>query len=150
MTHYRSGYPFPSQFLAFFPKDIQARFKQSKFSDEHDPSAVETAQWQPHVDVHENDQSFLITADIPGVDPKTIDITMEKGVLTVKGIREKNDERDEKGYSRRERFYGSFYRRFALPDTADAENISASGKNGVLEITIPKKLETKSRKIEVQ
>ena len=149
MTQYRSPYLLPHQILAFLPAEIRAKFKASSLSPD-DPSSVETAQWQPHVDVYEENERFIITADIPGVDPKDIDITMEKGVLTVKGVRESKDQKEEKGYTRKERFYGSFYRRFALPDSADADQIAASGRNGVLEIIIPKKPETKSRKIEVQ
>ena len=115
-----------------------------------DGSNVVTSSWMPAVDVKEEDERFLIRADIPGVDPEDIEITMEKGVLTIKGERklEAKDEGDN-GYRRVERVYGSFYRRFSLPDTADAEKISASGKNGVLEIAIPKKAAVQPKRITV-
>ena len=99
-----------------------------------------TSRWTPAVDIREDAEQFTITADIPGVEPKDIEVTMENGVLTIKGERklEARDEGDN-GYRRVERVYGGFYRRFTLPDTADAEAISAAGKHGVLEVTIPKR-----------
>jgi HSP20 family protein len=105
--------------------------------------------WTPAVDVKEEDDRFLIQADIPGVDPKDIEVHMDKGMLTIKGER-KSEARDEhNGYKRVERVYGSFFRRFTMPDTADAENIKAESKNGVLEIVIPKKPAEQPRRIEV-
>lgn len=105
--------------------------------------------WTPAVDVKEEDDRFLIMADIPGVDPTDIEVHMDKGMLTIKGER-KNEAREEhNGYKRVERVYGSFFRRFTMPDTADAENIKAESKNGVLEITIPKKPAEQPRRIEV-
>ena len=92
---------------------------------------------------------FVLTADIPGVDPADIEITMEQGVLTLKGERTLETQEEDKGYKRVERAHGAFYRRFSLPDTADPEQITASGKNGVLEITIPKKEQEKPRRISV-
>jgi HSP20 family protein len=116
----------------------------------HEDSAVVTSSWVPSVDIKEEAQHFLIEADIPGVEPKDIDISMENGVLTLKGERKAESQDEGKNYKRVERTYGSFYRRFSLPDTADAEKISASGKHGVLQITIPKKEATQPRKITVQ
>ena len=106
--------------------------------------------WNPAVDIREEKDKFLIMADIPGVDPKDIDITMEDGVLTVKGERYSQTKNDGETYKRLERSSGSFYRRFSLPDTADGEHIEAKGNNGVLEITIPKHEKVQPRKIEVK
>ena len=109
-------------------------------ADTDDASNVVTSSWTPAVDVKEEDESFRICADVPGVDPEDIDVTMENGVLTIKGERKfETTENGDNGYRRVERAYGAFYRRFSLPDSADAENISAKGKNGVLEVVIPKK-----------
>jgi HSP20 family protein len=113
-------------------------------------SAIATSNWVPSVDIKEEKQGFLIEADIPGVAPKDIEISMENGVLTIKGERRAESQEDGKNYKRVERTYGSFYRRFSLPDTADAEKITASGKNGVLQISIPKQEIAKPRKIKVQ
>jgi len=112
-------------------------------------NSVATCDWTPAVDIKELDNEFVISADIPGVDPKNIEIHMEDGVLTIKGERhaEKDDEKD--GYKRVERSYGSFYRRFSLPDSADAEKINAKSHNGVLELTIPKSEKVKARRIKI-
>jgi HSP20 family protein len=104
-----------------------------------DGSKVETSQWQPAVDIKEEEKQFVITADIPGVDPKDIKLHMEANVLTIEGERLDEHTDESAGYRRVERARGIFYRRFSLPDTADEEGISAKGKHGVLEITIPKK-----------
>ena len=115
-----------------------------------DGSNVVTSRWAPAVDVKEDSERFVISADVPGVEPADIEVTMENGVLTIKGerTRETRDEGDN-GYRRVERAYGSFYRRFTLPDTADAESISASGKHGVLEVVIPKRAALQPKRIAV-
>ena len=117
---------------------------------EGDQSNVVTSQWTPRVDIKEEEQRFVILADIPGVDPKDIEIHMDKGILTIKGERQSDSKQEGSRFSRVERSHGLFYRRFALPDSANADGISASGRNGVLEITIPKKPETTPRRIQVQ
>ena len=115
-----------------------------------DSSNVVTSRWTPAVDIREDAERFTITADVPGVEPKDIEVTMENGVLTIKGERklETSDEGDN-GYRRVERVYGGFYRRFTLPDTADADAISAVGKHGVLEVVIPKRAALQPRRITV-
>jgi len=114
-----------------------------------DRSTVSTSQWTPAVDIKEEDQRYLITADIPGVKPEDIELTMEKGVLTIKGERKDETETKAEGYRRVERVYGTFYRRFNLPDTADSESISATTNHGVLEVSIPKKPTLQPRRIAV-
>ena len=119
-------------------------------SNDSDSSNIVTSHWRPAVDIKEEADRFLITADLPGVEPKDIEITMDNGVLTIKGER-KSEVRDEKeGYKRVERVSGTFYRRFSLPDTADAERIEAKGNHGVLEVTLPKHEKVQPRKIEVK
>jgi HSP20 family protein len=119
------------------------------FNIENEQSSVVTSQWSPRVDILEETERFVILADIPGVEPKDIDIHMDNGLLTVKGERSQEQTEQSKGFFRTERFVGSFHRRFALPDSADPTGVKATGKNGVLEITIPKRPETKPRRIEV-
>jgi len=119
-------------------------------SGDEDNSRVVTSHWTPAVDIKEEKESFVLIADLPGVDPTDIDITMEKGVLTIKGERPDESEEARAGYKRVERARGAFYRRFSLPDTADAERISAKGNNGVLEIVIPKQEKLQPRKITVE
>lgn len=114
-----------------------------------DGSLVETSHWAPCVDIKEEPHRFIIYADIPGVDPHDIDISMEQGVLTIKGERNTVQKEKKDGYTRVERLQGCFYRRFSLPDTADADNIRAEGKQGVLEIIIPKSEKPKAKKVKV-
>jgi HSP20 family protein len=116
----------------------------------NDDASVATANWAPSVDISENDKAFTLLADIPGVDPKDIDISMEKGVLTIKGERSSENVEEGENYRRVERQSGQFYRRFNLPDSADADKIVAKSEHGVLKITIPKQDVAISRRIEVQ
>ena len=117
---------------------------------EHGDNSVVISDWTPAVDVKEEGKRFLITADLPGVDPKDVEISMHNGMLSIQGARkeEKKDEKD--GYRRVERFDGSFYRRFMLPETADPDKITARAKNGVLEIEIAKTKEVHAKKIKVE
>lgn len=132
---------------------MQSELKQAfdKFlgNVEGDQSSVVTSQWTPHVDIKEEPNRFVIFADIPGVEPKDIDVHMEKGVLSIKGERRVDNVEQSDSFTRVERSRGTFFRRFALPDTANPDGITASGKHGVLEISIPKKPETTARKIEI-
>lgn len=130
-------------------KELERLFDPRALGNE-DSSSVATCDWIPAVDIREEANRFVIHADIPGVDPKDIDITMENGVLTLKGERLSERKEEREGYKRVERARGTFYRRFGLPDTADAGRISARGANGVLEIVIPKQEYTQPRKITVE
>jgi len=114
-----------------------------------DGSNVVTSNWNPAVDIKEEADRFVILADLPGVDPKEIEVSMENGVLSIRGERKSETEEERNGFRRVERVRGSFYRRFSLPDTADAERIEARGKDGVLEIVIPKQKKVQPRKITV-
>jgi len=111
---------------------------------------IATANWAPAVDIKEDDTAFTLLADIPGVDPDDIEVTMDKGVLTVKGERKSEKKTEEENYKRVERQYGVFYRRFTLPDSANAEGIEAHSEHGVLKITIPKQEVAQSRRISVK
>lgn len=115
-----------------------------------DSSNVVTSHWRPSVDIREEVDRFVIEADLPGIDPKDIEITMEQGILTIKGERASEKEETHEGYRRVERVRGTFYRRFSLPDSADADHIEAKGKNGVLEIVLPKLEKGQPRKIAVK
>ena len=129
--------------------EIRNVFDRFFNGEETDQSNVVTSQWTPRVDIKEEDTRFVIFADIPGVDPKDIEITMEKGILSIKGERKAEANEQNGKLTRTERSHGSFYRRFALPDVADAEGIKAAGRNGVLEVSIPKRPETAPRRINV-
>ena len=119
------------------------------FSLTREGAANQEHDWMPAVDIREEDNRYLLTADIPGVDRKNVEITLEKGVLTVKGERSSKTEVSEEGYRRRERTYGTFMRQFTLPETVDTGSISAAVKDGVLEIEIPKQDKPEPRRITV-
>ncbi len=108
-----------------------------------------TAEWAPAVDIKEEGDKFVLQADLPGVKPEEIDVSMENGVLTIKGEKRTEAKTEKEGYKRIERTYGSFYRRFSLPDTANPDAISAATRNGVLEIVIPKRESVQPKKINV-
>jgi HSP20 family protein len=110
---------------------------------------VTAAAWAPAVDIKEEDGAYVLHADVPGVDPKDIELDMENGVLTLRGERKSETTEDKDNYRRVERVTGRFYRRFLLPDTADADNISAKSVNGVLEVRIPKQAKVLPRRITV-
>jgi HSP20 family protein len=139
----------PWNLLDRFQRELN-QFNQGSDHFEGDNSNVVTSHWRPAVDIKEENDRFVITADLPGVDPKDIEITMEGGMLAIRGERqsERRDEAD--GYKRVERVSGTFYRRFGLPDTADADKIEAKGKNGVLEVILPKQEKVQPRKITVK
>lgn len=131
-------------------QDFQSFIDRYFGETEGDQSNVVTSQWTPRVDIREQNKGFVIQADIPGVDPKNIEISMDKGILSIRGERSHHQGAEEDGkYTRVERSHGMFYRRFALPDTADSEGIKARGEHGVLEISIPKKPESTPRRIEI-
>lgn len=136
--------------LSQLHRELDRLFDPRTPSTDEDHSRVVTCDWTPAVDIKEEKDRFVLHADIPGVEPKDIDITMEKGMLTLKGERKLETKEQREGYTRVERSRGTFYRRFSLPDTADAEKISARGSNGVLEIVIPKHERTQPRRIAVE
>lgn len=112
-------------------------------------AANQEHEWTPAVDIREDENRYLIIADVPGVNSKDIEITLEEGVLAIKGERKTETEISEQGYRRRERTHGTFMRQFTLPDTIDSTNISAAASDGVLEVTIPKQAKPEPRKIPV-
>jgi len=115
-----------------------------------------TSQWNPAVDVREYSDRFQLLMDVPGVDPKDVEITLDNGVLTVAGNRSEEKAPGSNGadnvqQQRIERPVGRFHRRFILPDTADAAgNVKATGRHGVLEIVIPKQPKAQPRRIPVK
>ncbi|WP_435103427.1 Hsp20/alpha crystallin family protein [Arhodomonas sp. AD133] len=115
-----------------------------------DASSLATSDWTPAVDIREEPNRYVIEADLPGVRPEDIDIHMEGGLLTISGSRQSEVNESAEGYKRVERVAGSFYRRFSLPDTADAERISARSDHGVLQVVIPKQEKTRPRRIQVE
>lgn len=124
------------------------RIATSRFGSSNGEQSV--ADWVPAVDIVEEKERFVLRADVPGVDPKDIDVSMDNGVLSISGERHNETESQEEGVKRIERFTGRFYRRFTLPDTADPEQISARSEKGILEVSIPKRPEVQARRIAVE
>jgi HSP20 family protein len=106
--------------------------------------------WMPAVDIKEETDHFQVRADLPGVDAKDIDVSLENGMLTIRGKRESEVKDEQDDYRRIERAYGEFYRQFALPESADPEKIAAKCEKGVLEITIGKTEARKPKRIAVK
>ena len=113
--------------------------------------STQSVAWIPRVDIHEEAERFVVLADVPGVEAKDIEITADKGVLTIRGERRtQKQDSQQQGYERVERTSGSFLRRFTLPDTANTESIRAKQTNGVLEVSIPKHAQVQPRRISVE
>jgi len=106
--------------------------------------------WVPTVDIHEEQDKFVVRADLPGVDPKDISITAENRVLTLRGQRQFERSENQKGFERLERVEGSFLRRFTLPNNVQDDQIKARHVNGVLEVTIPKTPTPEPRRVSVE
>ena len=124
------------------------RIFDTQYSNNTSTSAA-TADWVPPADVEEYGDRFVLKLDVPGVNVNAIEITLDQGVLTIAGEREKDAADKDVQRSRLERTYGRFHRRFTLPDTVDASAVRAAGRNGVLEVTIPKQPKSQPRRIEV-
>lgn len=115
------------------------------------PTAEEPGfEWWPAVNVSETPETVVVTAEIPGLEPKEIEISVVGDTLTIRG--EKRMEREEKGktWYRREIVGGKFTRSFTLPTSVDAEHVDATSKAGILTITLPKRAEARAKKIEVK
>ncbi len=113
------------------------------------PEVFET-EWVPALDVSETKEAVIVRADVPGIDPNNLEITLSGNTLTIRG--EKKQEREEKGenFYRMERSYGSFVRTIQLPVEVEPDKVEASYKNGVLKITLPKKSEAQGKQIPVK
>lgn len=110
----------------------------------------EAVEWIPAVDIQEQDDRFIVRADVPGVQTKDLSVTADKNVLTVRGRREFDHTEQQNVYARRERLAGRFARRFTLPDNVDPAQITARHAHGVLELTIPKTRAAEPRRVAVE
>jgi HSP20 family protein len=106
--------------------------------------------WLPPVDIVEEQDRFVLRADVPGVRPDDIEISMENGILSIAGSRHLEAAAAPDGMRRVERVSGKFYRRFTLPETADADRIAAKSSHGILEVTIPKQAQVLAKRITVE
>jgi HSP20 family protein len=106
--------------------------------------------WAPAVDIYEKNGNIVLKAELPGIDPKTVDVRVENNVLTLRGERKFEEEVKKDDFHRVERAYGTFTRSFTLPALVDTGKIKAEFKDGVLKLTIPKKEEAKPKQIQIQ
>jgi HSP20 family protein len=106
--------------------------------------------WAPAVDIYEHDGNLVLKAELPGIDPKDVDVHVENNVLTLRGERKFDQEVTRESCHRVERAYGTFSRSFTLPNVVDTVNIKAEYKDGVLRVTMPKREEAKPKQIQVQ
>jgi HSP20 family protein len=138
----------PWSFVPRLQTEINRLFGNADPSD----SSSATATWVPAVDIHEYNDRFELYVDVPGIDPGKVELTLEGGILTLSGQRTAPElsKRDGKPqYARSERALGHFYRRFVLPDTVDSEKVNATGKDGVLTITVAKQAKAMPRRIRI-
>lgn len=141
----RSGVPsLFADYRRSFPTDLEQMLRRFD-----EPDGIGVTDWSPAVDIEETDAEFVVKADVPGVDPEKILVSVDDGALVISGERKSEKTEEGKDFKRSECFEGSFYRRFVLPDTADADGIKAKGVNGVLTVTIPKVPAKQARQIKV-
>ncbi|HEX6099991.1 MAG TPA: Hsp20/alpha crystallin family protein [Thermoanaerobaculia bacterium] len=127
---------------------MEARLWEPFFRFPFFPESQQAAGWSPAVDVLEETDRIIVKVEAPGMDEKDLRITFEDGILTVSGERQ-FERKDDRNYHRIERSYGTFTRTFTLPRSVDAAQIVANYRNGVLEIEIPKKEESRPKQIQI-
>jgi HSP20 family protein len=112
-------------------------------------SPTSTSAWAPNVDIFESDDALVVKAELPGIDPKDVELNVENNVLTISGERKLEFEDKKENYHRVERAYGSFSRSFSLPRLIDETQIAADYKDGVLTVRVPKHEKAKPRQIKI-
>jgi len=110
---------------------------------------LRSGMWTPAVDIYESNDSVVVKAELPGVEKDQISVEVKDGILSLRGERKFEKEVKEESYHRIERSYGSFQRSFSLPVSVDQEKVTAQFKNGVLEVTLPKKEQAKPKQIRI-
>ena len=130
-------------------QDRVNRIFRESFSPEHPDEALTTSNFAPPVDVYEDEHNITLKIEVPGIDEKDINVSIENNTLTVHGERRFEKDEKEENFHRVERMYGSFTRSFSLPNTVDPEQVSAHYEKGVLKIRLAKKAEAKPKLIKV-
>ncbi len=139
----------PFREMARMQDELNRLFDERLWRRRGQPEEELGAGFLPPVDVYEDNEGLVLTCELPGVDPKVVDVRVEDGVLTLKGERKMEKEDRKENYLRIERSYGSFTRSFTLPSTVDQDKVKAEFKNGLLRLSIPKREESKPRSIKV-
>ena len=137
----------PWSILDRWQPDFEQLFRARTGASE--PAGSYGTAWIPSVDVQEENDRFVVRADVPGVEAKDIEISAEDGLLTIRGVRTTKERSDSDGFEHIECFTGTFLRRFNLPDSAQSDSMKARYTNGVLEIEIPKQKRAEAKRITV-
>ena len=130
-------------------QDRMNRIFREAFSPESSDEALTTSNFAPPVDVYEDEHNITLKIEVPGIDEKDVNVSIENNTLTVRGERRFEKDEKEENFQRVERMYGSFTRSFTLPNTVDPEQVSAHYEKGVLRIRLAKKAEAKPKLIKV-
>ncbi len=129
---------------------MQNRFNSLFRGLDEGESPLTTAAFLPAADIYEDEKKIMLKLEVPGIEEKDLDVSVENNTLTVKGERKFEKEEKEENFHRIERRYGSFYRAFTLPSTVDTENIAAGYNAGVLKLELKKKPEAQPKQIKVK
>lgn len=136
----------PFYLLNELQRDLNRAFDARLYS--NNGNTLSNTDWAPTVDIHENTAGYHLSIDLPGVKPEQIEVTADKGVLSIRGTREAVHE--DKELKRSERVLGSFQREFSMPENADLERIEAKSELGVLSVFVPKSAKVEPKRITVQ
>ena len=139
----------PFRELMTLQERMNRMFDESYRSRSGDEDWALGGSWAPAVDIYEHDGNIVLKAELPGVDPKDVDVRLENNTLTLCGERKIDNEVKQESYHRVERAYGAFTRGFTLPSVVDQEKIKAEYKDGVLKVTLPKREEAKPKQINI-
>ncbi len=134
------------QDLEDMQKEVNRMFKVYGFPKEGNGGPL----WAPSVDIIDEKDNIRVRADLPGLKKEDVEVAVENDVLTIKGEKKQEKEIKEKDYIRSERYYGAFHRSFTLPAGVDAQKVNASYKDGVLEVTLPKREDAKPKGVKVE
>jgi len=130
-------------------REMNALF-DSRMSNNADEDSPTTCDWRPAVDIYEDNERFVLWAELPGIDPARVDLTVEDNRLSLRGERKLENVEKKENYHHIERMYGTFARTFTLPNTVDGTKITADYKQGLLTVSIPKKPEVQPKQISVK
>lgn len=138
----------PFRDLMTTQKEFERLFREA-FSPMQGETEVSTRSWAPPVDIYETEDAIILKAELPGIDPKDVEVRVEDNTLYLKGERKFEKEVKEQNYHRVERSYGSFARSFSLPNSINADQVKAEFKDGLLTLTMPKREEAKPKTIKI-
>ena len=138
----------PYRDLVTAQRDFDRLFRDA-FSSQRGETELSTRSWAPPVDIYETEDAIVLKAELPGVDPKDVDVRVEDNTLFLKGERKFEKEVKEQNYHRVERSYGSFARSFSLPNSISTDKVTAEFKDGLLTLTMPKREEAKPKTIKI-